>query len=190
MLQENDRALKEWAVVCWALTSGRQIVLLRKGGIHEEDGVFRVDDPEFFLMPTYEHQKPDLLTPEAVPHLERIQAAGFDARFVTLDAYAVVHSVSQAASEEVLSKLSPYHIWNDRYIRTRLDFNPYDPLYVIVLRVYRLPRAFTLPMLSRYGGCKSWVTLDRALSTSGAAPVLDDDEFNRRAEVVRGILAA
>ncbi|MGC8668471.1 MAG: DUF1802 family protein [Chthonomonadales bacterium] len=188
MLQENNRAFKEWAVVCAALASGRQIVLLRKGGIHEEDGAFRVSDTEFFLMPTYEHQNADLLAPEAIRDLECIQSAGYDARIVTLESYAVVHSVGQAASEEALYRLSDHHIWNDRYIRTRLDFNPYDPLFVIVLRVYRLPQPFVLPMQSRYGGCKSWVTLERMLPTSGAAPVLDDREFHHRSELVRRTL--
>ena len=43
MLNQNNRALKEWAVVCDALRDGRQICLLRKGGIREEAGVFLHD---------------------------------------------------------------------------------------------------------------------------------------------------
>lgn len=188
MLPENDRALKEWAVVCHALQTGRQIMLLRKGGIHEENGAFRVDDPEFFLMPTFEHQDKDLLKPEAIPELERVRAAEYSPSFVTLNNYALVHYVTAAASDEALQKLAPYHIWNDRYIRMRLDYNPYDPLYVILLRVYRLPEPITLPMLNRYGGCKSWVTLERPLPTGGAEPVLNDREFDHRITQVQRIL--
>src|SRR5947207_851465 len=64
MLNENDRAFKEWAVICDALSEGRQIALLRKGGIREEEGLFRVSDPEFFLLSTYEHEDAGLLKPE------------------------------------------------------------------------------------------------------------------------------
>ena len=54
-------ALKEWAVTVQALAQGRQVLLLRKGGIHEEGKDFRVVHPEFLLYPTYEHQREDLL---------------------------------------------------------------------------------------------------------------------------------
>ena len=43
MLPENRSALKEWAVVARALGSGRQTLLLRKGGIHERRGEFEVE---------------------------------------------------------------------------------------------------------------------------------------------------
>ena len=42
-------ALKEWAVTVRALAQGQQILLLRKGGIHEEGKDFRVIHPEFLL---------------------------------------------------------------------------------------------------------------------------------------------
>ena len=54
-------ALKEWAVTVRALAQGTQVLLLRKGGIHETDKNFRVIHPEFLLYPTYEHQREDLL---------------------------------------------------------------------------------------------------------------------------------
>ena len=54
-------ALKEWAITVKALADGDQIMMLRKGGIHEESKDFRVVHPEFLLYPTYLHQKEDLL---------------------------------------------------------------------------------------------------------------------------------
>ena len=44
-------ALKEWAVTVQALAQGQQILLLRKGGIHESSQDFRVIHPEFLLYP-------------------------------------------------------------------------------------------------------------------------------------------
>ena len=60
-------ALKEWAITCEAIGRGEQILLLRKGGIHEDSKDFRVIHREFLLYPTYEHQKADLLRPEHQP---------------------------------------------------------------------------------------------------------------------------
>ena len=188
MREIHDRAFKEWAVVCEAMKSGRQTVLIRKGGIREEDGVFRVEDPEFFLMPTYDHQTPTLLQPDYVAELKRVVNAGYDARTVAISAYAVVDTVAVVDDEERLKVLGPEHVWNDEYLRLRLDYNPYDPLYVLFLRVYSLPMTTVLPMRPEYGGCKSWVTLDRPISTQGVVPAIPDIEFARRRNVVRDVL--
>jgi len=63
MLPSNAMAFKEWAVVCAALGSGQQSLILRKGGIHEGRGGFRVAHPEFWLFPTGFHQSLDILLP-------------------------------------------------------------------------------------------------------------------------------
>jgi len=63
VLATHNVALKEWAIVDEWLGSGRQVVLLRKGGIHEQRGQFEVEHREFFLFPTYVHQKADDLVP-------------------------------------------------------------------------------------------------------------------------------
>jgi hypothetical protein len=65
-------------------------------------------------------------------------------------------------------------------VRHRFDFNPYDPLYLLLLRVYAFPRPTTLPLKPDYVGCKSWVTLDRPLSTQGCTPALSDADFAAR----------
>src|SRR5437870_4262401 len=64
-------ALKEWAVVCQALSTGRQIILLRKGGISESTGGFELENREFLLFPTYLHQNVDMLKSEAHDHVEK-----------------------------------------------------------------------------------------------------------------------
>ena len=182
MLGENDRALKEWAAACEALRAGRQTILIRKGGIREENGVFRVRDSEFFLMPTYEHQDVDLLQDEyrglAAP------TAQPPPKSVSIDTYCVVDSVIEVKREERLPAIRGEHIWNERYVRMRLEFNPYDPLFVILLRAYRIPAPALIPMDPEYEGCRSWVTLRSGISTHGAAPALTDAEFQRRRALV------
>src|SRR5205807_2127641 len=150
--------------------------LVRKGGIREEEGGFRISDSEFFLMPTYEHQNPKLVQPELIPQIEASRRAAFDPRNVTIDAYAVVDRILTIDSEERVNRLTDEFIWNAEYVQMRFDFNPYDPLYLVILRVYRLPHAITLPMRAAYGGCKSWVTLEQAISTAGSVPALSDSD--------------
>src|SRR5690242_7801167 len=57
--------LKEWAAVCAALEDGRQMLLLRKGGIYEAAGEFEVEHRQFLLFPTYLHQDLKMLKAEA-----------------------------------------------------------------------------------------------------------------------------
>ena len=61
------QALKEWAAVCAALREGKQVFLLRKGGIHERCGEFSVEHDAFFLYPTWEHQKKQMLRQFPLP---------------------------------------------------------------------------------------------------------------------------
>jgi len=175
-----NRAFKEWAVACEAMRNGRQMLLIRKGGIREEGGVFALNDPAFFLMPTYAHQDAALLQPQYVPCLESIQAAPHDPRSVTIDTFAVVDTILVAKDDAQVNAAAHEFLWNAAYVRQRFDFNPYDPLYLVILRAYRLPRPVTLPMSPEYGGCTSWVTLERPLSTEGALPAIPEDAFSRR----------
>jgi hypothetical protein len=190
MRAENDRAFKEWAVACAALRSGRQMLLIRKGGIREEEGRFTIHDPEFFLMPTYEHQNAALLQPEFLPCLRELQAAPRDADTVTLAGYATVDTIVEARDEAQVNGVARDHLWNGDYVRQRFDFNPYDPLYLVILRAYQLPFPVTVPMRPAYVGCRSWVTLDSPVSTQGAVPALSDAEFaTRRAALLRDLAA-
>lgn len=188
MKSMHDRAFKEWAVSCHALQEGRQTLLIRKGGIREEGGIFRMNDPEFWLMPTYEHQNAALLQPEWLPALEAIQAAPRQMGAVKLSAYAVVDTIAVARDDAQVNALAQEHIWNPTYVQMRFDFNPYDPLYLVLLRVYRLPEPLIIPMLPDYEGCKSWVTLAHSYTTTDATPVLSDIEFSSRRTALLDLL--
>ena len=52
---------KEWAVVVHALLEGEQILDVRKGGLREDGRHFSVQSTRFWLYPTAEHQKAELL---------------------------------------------------------------------------------------------------------------------------------
>ena len=63
-----QHALKEWAVICDALATGEQSILLRKGGIAEH---FALEQTKFWLYPTYTHQQETGLKPSAMERLQR-----------------------------------------------------------------------------------------------------------------------
>src|SRR5688500_294159 len=88
-------ALKEWATVCHALETGRQVILLRKGGIYESAGEFQLEHRQFLLFPTYLHQNANMLKPEERAGLEQRDAEPAQVR---LSAAGVVTDIVRVAS--------------------------------------------------------------------------------------------
>ena len=88
-------ALKEWAAVCHALETGRQIMLLRKGGIHEAAGEFELDHQEFLLFPTYVHQKLEMIKPADCAGLELRNSEPAE---IKISAFASVTDIIQIKS--------------------------------------------------------------------------------------------
>jgi hypothetical protein len=189
MLATNTVALKEWAIVDDALGSGRQVVLIRKGGIHEQKGAFEVEHREFFLFPTYLHQKAEDLVPAARADLAAVAAAAPTDRTVTLRHYAVVEEVVKVTAVEPLRGLADHHILSWPAVEGRFWYRDRPGLHVLLIRAYRLPRPFTIPNHPAYDGCVSWVDLDVALPTAGSLPALDEAAFARRADAIRRALA-
>ena len=69
-------AFKEWAVTVRALAEGEQLVTLRKGGIREPNKHFEVEHERFFLYPTFDHQRSDLVRESHRPELRRALEEG------------------------------------------------------------------------------------------------------------------
>ena len=69
-------AFKEWAVTVRALSEGEQLLTLRKGGIREENKHFELEHEQFFLYPTFDHQRNDLVRESHHPELRRALEEG------------------------------------------------------------------------------------------------------------------
>ncbi|HUY87859.1 MAG TPA: DUF1802 family protein [Pirellulales bacterium] len=180
-------AFKEWAVICKALASGRQALILRKGGIVEAGGEFRPDQPEFFLFPTFSHQSPDNVVPEARPLLIDLEAEEPETGTIVLRHYATVAEALRVKSLSAVLRLRGQHVWADEVVEER--FHRWrDFVYALVVRVYALPQAVVLPLEEEYTGCKSWIELTHDVSTAGSSPVLSDEEFARRHASIRAAL--
>ena len=174
-------ALKEWATVIRALETGRQIILLRKGGILEQGPKrqFQMDQNEFLLFPTYLHQSRGELKPEI-----EFEPASSEPGEIRITAAAKVSDIIQVKSREQIDRLDAEHIWTPSLIDMRFNYKPEKPLYLVLVRAYRLHEPVTLPNTPAYAGCKSWVPLEQPLATGNALPVLDDVKFEHQRSVV------
>jgi hypothetical protein len=183
-----QQALKEWAVICRALAEGRQALLLRKGGIAERGGQFEVEHRRFWLLPTYVHQQKDGIVPEAVPLLEQAEAERPPQGIVRLTHFAEAVESYHVHDLTAVEKLVDLHIWSPPTVRARFDYRQ-PGLFVVLVRVYRLPQTFELPDTAAYAGCRSWIELDRALPVNEATPVLEAEAFAAALRAVDHLLA-
>ena len=184
----SSLALKEWAVAIAALAEGKQIIILRKGGIHRDDKEFRIVHPEFLLYPTYEHQKLELLQTEYHQDLRDTLTENDIPGLVTLSYWSEVSDIIELRNEETLYALSPFHIWTSQYAHKRLHWRPKDSLTIALLRIYKLQQPQALPILDEYIGCKSWVDLGQKVPLGYMTPVLTDDEYEKKTKAIKHTL--
>lgn len=173
-------AFKEWAIVVDALGSGRQIIILRKGGIREGRSGFHVEHSQFLFFPTLFHQQRESVIPSAQARFDEIAPNLPDPSVLRLQFFARVAGWMKLDSLEKANNLRGQHIWRDDVIAQRFDWGHERNIYALVVRVYRLSMAFELPMLPSYGGCKSWIEISNDIETEGATPVLSDEVFAER----------
>lgn len=182
-------ALKEWATAVQALEVGKTIMLLRKGGIHERNGRFQVAHDEILLYPTYEHQQAFLLKTEYANDVHSV-TSGWHPETVGISSWAKITDILPVDDENIVNELLPFHIWNEHFICDRLKWKPRQPLYLLLLRAYNLPQPQEIPYRSEYGGCKSWIDLEQAVSLENSQPALSDFTYNRIVAKIRGIVAS
>ena len=187
MPSTTTKALKEWAVTVDALEQGKTIMLLRKGGIREEGNRFQVTHNEVLLYPTYEHQQPNLLKPEYAIQVTPV-IAGWHPETVRIGSWARITDILRVSESKVIEALLPYHIWNEQFVSTRFKWKPREPLYILLLRTYKLSSVRFIPYCAEYGGCRSWIDLVEPISLEGIAPVLDDTEYGKQTAQIRQII--
>ena len=179
-------ALKEWATVCRALETGRQMILLRKGGILEAIGGFELEHPQFLLFPTYLHQNPAMLKPDAHAGFEPHTA---EPERITLSTAGVVTDIVRLSSRAQMDALDAEHVWTPPLIDMRFNYRPANPLYLLLVRAHHLPHPVTIENTPEYAGCKSWVPLDKPVVTTGATPAMADDAYASRRKKILDRLA-
>ncbi|WP_009633381.1 DUF1802 family protein [Synechocystis sp. PCC 7509] len=184
-----SHALKEWAIAINALEQGKTIMLLRKGGIKESNGKFVVPRDRILLYPTYEHQQPALLKPEYQSSVTPV-ASGWHPQQVTISSWAEITDVLPVSEENTVKALLPFHVWNEEFITTRLKWKPRQPIYILLLRTYKLPVPQVIDYRTEYGGCTSWVDLGLGIDCDRTSPVLLDDTYKHLTTEIRQIIGS
>lgn len=170
-------AFKEWAVICHALAKGEQGLILRKGGIAENNDQFTLEHRRFWLYPTYTHQRPEDLSAEGQKALSDVMAGRPPAGALRLSHWADTTGIYRIRELVPAQMLGHLHWWSDAAVEKRFHYR--EPgLYLLAVRIYRIPHAHEVPDKPEYEGCRSWVPLDAPLSTEGSTPVMSDRDHH------------
>jgi hypothetical protein len=172
-------ALKEWAIICKALEDGKQMLLLRKGGIMEYRKGFEVKHNEFLLYPTFEHQSIESIKAEYKEKIKEISEEhnisynnnnrkkidkndnNFNtASNIIIKLLAKVEDVIEISDKFTISELRDYHIWSDEYVTMRMNYNPSKPMNVLLLRIYKIRKPLIVDINDKWAGCKSWIDIE------------------------------
>lgn len=182
-----QHACKEWAAICKALAAGKQVILLRKGGIDEETGEFVLQHKRFWLYPTYLHQSLIGVHPQAQVHYHLSLLARPPEGQVALESFAEVTAIYELHDMVGAYKLQPFHCWSQEVVESRFRYRR-PGLWALVTRVFTIPQAHEIAETSVYAGCKSWVELEAGLSTEGAVPVVGDADYQRLCGQIHDVL--
>ena len=187
-------ALKEWSIICKALEDGNQTILLRKGGILEYKKGFEIRQKSFLLFPTLEHQTEEYLQSKYLQTYDLLlrgnKSQDIQNKTNTLWVLARIEAIQEFHDHEMLPELEKYHIWNEKYVNMRMNYNPKKPMNALLLRVYKLPQPISIDVNPEWAGCKSWIDIDIAEKYGNqfgsvpkmfdqSEPVIKDKEFHR-----------
>lgn len=182
-----SNAFKEWQVICAALATGRQSILLRKGGIHEGRSGFSFAHDSFYLFPTRFHAQAD-----------HIREGGFsqEREWQVGDRFQITHHAEAVFAVTLVDwaqveALRPYHIYTEETLRERFDWEgkgmASGSIHLALVRVSKLRNPLEIEYEKRFGGCRSWLELD-APTASDATPVLGKDSFDAVSAAISAIM--
>jgi len=183
-----DHALKEWAIAIQALLDGETILLMRKGGIREERGRFEVQHRRVWLYPTYEHQKSNWLKEPYAAKVEPVES-GWHPATVPIEGWADITHIFSITEAIALEKLQPFHIWTETFATERFKWKPRSPLYLLLLRTYRLQKSVIIPYRDTYKGCRSWIELEREVDPGSTTPVLSDEKYQHQIDQITSAIS-
>lgn len=168
---------KEWQVVCDAMATGRQSILLRKGGIHEGREGFSFAHESFFLFPTRFHAVANQVREGSVCVLPEWQVGDE----IRITHHAAARWAVTLTDWEQVAALAPYHIYSEATVRDRFDWEgkgmASGSIHVALVQVQELAEPWTFPYDARFGGCRSWIQLPTPPAgwEKSARPVLEDE---------------
>ena len=177
--------LKEWATVVKALEHGKQTVILRKGGILETASGFKIEAKKFLLFPTWEHQEIKHVKPEYHDFLNQTLNNKPKEGYNTITSIVEVLDHRDVYSNEIIDKLSSFHVWSDSYIQERRNWMPEKPMKAVFLKTIKITE-FSLSLQPEFSGCKSWIELNSKFQEGHS--VLEDSEIEQKLQEFKEIV--
>jgi hypothetical protein len=178
-----SEAFKEWAVVCEALGSGRQSIILRKGGIAEGRAGFAFQHTDFFLFPTWFHEQLEKTVLDENVRMPDELPGEIEIRFA-----ATLEWTKLVTDLPTLQSLRDFHILHESVIHERFTYDQQPGIHVALVRIFRLDPPRRLALEKRYGGCRSWVELPD-LDDCALVSVISDEEHASRRAALESLLA-
>src|ERR1041384_2703893 len=112
-------ALKEWDLQIAALLSGRQVFLLRKGGILESDNEFQLEHARFCFFPTFVHQDPRMVKAEFRAGITNMRA---EPEKVEIRGYGEAARIFEVPTRDALEKLGDLYVWDAPLLDMRFAY--------------------------------------------------------------------
>lgn len=170
-------AFKEWALICEALGSGRQSLIIRKGGIAEGRDGFAFQNREFVLFPTWFHEQLERTTLPPETPIPTPLDGEFEIQFA-----ATVEWSQLVTSLDIIRKLAAWHVWKDQVVEERFCYDAPQGVHVAFVRIFRLDPPKRLKQDKKYGGCRSWVELPDFTGHALVSVISDEEHARRLAE--------
>jgi hypothetical protein len=172
--------LQEWAAVCSGLGDGRLMLSLRKGGIHERGGgLFAPDHLRFALLPSHLHQTVDRVATGLRSAVAATSLPPVPGR-IRVSHWAEVARTWRCRDLLAVQALAAESPYTPAEIATRFHYRDEPQIFVLALRIHRLPVPVEIVDDPAYAGCRSWIELNEAIATAGSVPVLDPGFFGAR----------
>jgi len=138
-------ALKEWSVTVDSLLAGRQILLLRQGGIREQRDGFKVEHPKFVLFPTHLQQGLQALHPSFQPDL--VEPGSSRTSTVILNTFVLVQELIPISDLKALRTVGGMHTLSGFGLIRRRKAADHQKAAVCATRSYdRLADGFFMPL--------------------------------------------
>jgi hypothetical protein len=144
----------------------------------------------FCCSPPLFHQQRESVIPAAQSRFDQIAPYFPPPDQLRLEFYAETATARRLVSLDDAKSLRSQHGWRNEVIAERFDWGREKAIFALAAKVFRLPKAVELPMLPAYGGCKSWVELDREIPTEAAEPVLERVAFEDKLKQFNDALIA
>ena len=106
---------------------------------------------------------------------------------ITIRGWAEVFFIARVPNRWAFDLMDDLHLWDKPLIDMRFNYRPDYPLYIIVVRAWKLPQPLKLSLDPQYAGCKSWVPLRDPIGLHGSQLVTPDAEL---LEIKRRIVTA